>query len=83
MDQPPAVAFTAFTDTWPRTIEAEIGAALCAIGVGKGFDLNGNYENIDRGLKTRNIKDVGGWVGGTRFVTMRYKGCLGDQIGRV
>ena len=39
MDQPPAVAFTAFTDAWPRAIETEIGAALCAIGAGKDFDL--------------------------------------------
>ena len=26
MDQPPAVAFTAFADAWPRAIETEIGA---------------------------------------------------------
>ena len=38
MNQPPsAVAFTAFADAWPRTIETEIGAALCAIGAGKDF----------------------------------------------
>ena len=37
MDQPLTVAFTAFTDTWPRAIEMEIGAALCAIGHGKGL----------------------------------------------
>ena len=37
MDQPPAVAFTAFADAWPRAIETEIGAALCAIGRGKGL----------------------------------------------
>ena len=35
MDQPPAVALTAFADAWPRAIETEIGAALCAIGHGK------------------------------------------------
>ena len=29
--------FTAFADAWPRTIETEIGAALCAIGRGKGL----------------------------------------------
>ena len=28
VDQPPAVAFTAFADAWPRAIETEIGAAL-------------------------------------------------------
>ena len=39
MDQPPAVAFTAFAEAWPRAIEAEIGAALCAIGRGKGLGL--------------------------------------------
>ena len=37
MDQPLAVAFTAFADAWPRAIETEIGAALCAIGRGKGL----------------------------------------------
>jgi len=30
-------AFTLFADVWPRTIETEIGAALCAIGRGKGL----------------------------------------------
>ena len=35
MDQPPAVALTAFVDAWPRAIETEIGAALCAIGAGR------------------------------------------------
>ena len=40
VDQPPpAVAFTAFADAWPRAIETEIGAALCAIGRGKDFDF--------------------------------------------
>ena len=39
MDQPPAVAFTAFADAWPRAIETEIGAALCTIGCGKGLFL--------------------------------------------
>ena len=39
MDQPSAVAFTAFADAWPRAIETEIGAALCAIGGGKGLDF--------------------------------------------
>ena len=37
MDQPPAVAFTAFVDTWPRAIEMEIGTTLFAIGHGKGL----------------------------------------------
>jgi len=37
VDQPPAVTFTAFADAWPRAIESEIGAALCAIGRGKGL----------------------------------------------
>ena len=35
MDQPPAVAFTAFADVWPRAAETEIGTALCAIGAGR------------------------------------------------
>ena len=41
MDQPPAVALTAFPDAWPRARETEIGAALCAIGAGRTltFDL--------------------------------------------
>ena len=34
-----AVAFTAFADAWPGAIEKEIGAALCAIGAGKDFDI--------------------------------------------
>ena len=35
MDQPPAVDLTAFADAWPRAIETELGAALCAIGAGR------------------------------------------------
>ena len=35
MDQPPAVAFTAFADVWPRATETETGTALCTIGAGK------------------------------------------------
>ena len=37
MDQPPAVAYTLLADAWPKAIETEIGAALCAIGRGKEF----------------------------------------------
>ena len=37
MDQPPAVAVTAFTDMWPRAKEPEIGAALGTIGREKGL----------------------------------------------
>ena len=44
MDQPLAVAFTAFADAWPRAIETEIGAALCVIGRGKGLYLTGHYQ---------------------------------------
>ena len=43
MDQPPAVAFTAFADSWPRAIETEIGAALCATGRGKGLCLDWGF----------------------------------------
>ena len=39
VDQPPAVAFTAFADVWPRAPETEIGAALCAIGTGRTLTL--------------------------------------------
>ena len=39
MDQPPAVAFAAFADVWPRATETEIGAALCAIGAGRTLTL--------------------------------------------
>ena len=48
MDQPPAVALTAFADVWPRAIEMEIGAALCATGAGRTltFDLT-HYKIID------------------------------------
>ena len=47
MDQPPAVAFTAFADLWPRAPETEIGAALCAIGAERTltFDLNLDIDN--------------------------------------
>ena len=44
MDQPPAVALTASADARPRAIETEIGAALCAIGRGKDFDLTNMYK---------------------------------------
>ena len=37
VDQPPAVAFTACADVWPRATETEIGTAVCAIGAGKDF----------------------------------------------
>ena len=40
MDQPHAVAFTAFADAWPRAIETEIVAALFTIGCGKDFDFD-------------------------------------------
>ena len=39
MDHPPIVAFTAFADVWPRASEMEIGAAPCAIGVGRTITL--------------------------------------------
>ena len=35
MNQPPALAFNAFADVWPRATETEISAALCAIGAGR------------------------------------------------
>ena len=37
VDQPPAVAFIAFTDVWPRATAMEIGAVLCAIGAGRAL----------------------------------------------
>ena len=37
VDQPLAVAFTAFVDAWPRAMETEIGTPLCAIGRRKGL----------------------------------------------
>ena len=37
MDQPPAVAFTAFADVWPMATEKEIGAALRATGTGRAL----------------------------------------------
>ena len=64
MDQPPAVAFTAFADAWRRAIEMEIGAALCVIGRGKGFfeyqtakNLKKLYNYMER-QTTRNSKYV-------------------------
>ena len=56
MDQPPAVAFTAFADAWPRAVETEIGAALCAIGRGKG--LNANSGNVALNRKKRTLSYV-------------------------
>ena len=60
MDQPPAVAFTAFAGAWPRAIETEIGAALCATGAGKDFDVhnhtlkyNGIFKRKKRERKRR------------------------------
>ena len=54
VDQPPAVAFTAFADVWSRATETEIGAALCAIGAGSGkdfdFDLQKHCINFSRFL---------------------------------
>ena len=44
MDQPPAVALTAFADAWPRAIETEIGAAPCAIRRGKDFDFDSDIK---------------------------------------
>ena len=41
VDQPPAVAFTALADVWPRATETETGAALCAIGAGRTLTLLG------------------------------------------
>ena len=39
VDQPPAVAFTAFADVWPRATETETGAAICAIGAERTLTL--------------------------------------------
>ena len=39
VDQPHAVAFTAFADVWPRATDTEIGATLCAIGSGRTLIL--------------------------------------------
>ena len=48
MDQPPAVALTAFPDAWPRAIETEIGAALCAIGVGRTLTFKARSQKSSR-----------------------------------
>ena len=44
MDQPPAVAFTAFADAWPRAMETEICVAQCATGAGKNFDYAPEHD---------------------------------------
>ena len=46
MDQPPNVAFTAFADVWPRATETEIGAALCAIGMGMTLTLTNSAMKL-------------------------------------
>ena len=51
MDQPPAVALTAFADAWPRATETEIGAALCAIRRGKDFDFDFDLDTEYRGAE--------------------------------
>ena len=50
MDQPPAVAFTAFVDMWPRATEMEIDTTLCAIGAGRAltFDFAYLHNSINR-----------------------------------
>ena len=48
MDQPPAVALTAFADAWPRAIETEIGAAPCAIGAGRTLTLTFDMKECCR-----------------------------------
>ena len=50
MDQPPAVAFTAFTDVWPRATESEIGPAIGAIGAGRTLSLTLLGSGLDERL---------------------------------
>jgi len=58
VDQPPAVAFTAFADAWPKAIETEIDAALCAIGRGKGHVCGLPQEMMRLGMaKTATKKE--------------------------
>ena len=52
MDQPPALALTAFVDAWPRARETEIGTALCAIGAGRTLILTFTFNlNFDDGFE--------------------------------
>ena len=51
VDQPPAVAFTAFADVWPRATETEIGAALCANGAGTTLTLTFDIKYLSRGRR--------------------------------
>ena len=53
MDQPTVVAFIAFTDTWPKTMETEIGAAQCATGAGRSFNFFDNGQCLSREMKAR------------------------------
>ena len=49
MDQPLAVALTAFADAWPRAIETEIGTALCTIGAGRTLTLTFDSKYLSCG----------------------------------
>ena len=55
MDQPPAVAFTAFADVWPRATETEIGAALCHIGVGTTLNF---FDRIEYGASPNALQSL-------------------------
>ena len=59
MDQPTAVAFTAFADVWSRATETEVGAALCAIGAGRTltFDLT-SFPRLDRNQEGKTFKKL-------------------------
>ena len=57
----PTVTFTAFMDMWPRGIEMEIGAALCATGMGKTLTLIYIYAyiNTDGTFQTKRESSAG------------------------
>ena len=59
MDQPPAVASTAFADAWPTAIETEIGAALCAIGAGRTLTFFTFIREVKHVLRKRWVYQQG------------------------
>ena len=50
---PPAVAFSAFADVWPRATETEIGAALCANAPGRTLTCDFIESNVNRAIFVR------------------------------
>ena len=86
VDQPPAVALTALADAWPRAIETEIGAALCAIGAGRSltFLIRNLCNDFHTSFITSQFKSpflhVGRGVQGDYLSLLLFNLCLNTFI---